>query len=198
MYSDFIQYFSQQKASYLFRFTTAVIFSLLLSGLSACSDNQVDAFWQGQWQRTVSVPNGMQGRCYNEVLSIDKRQWLLDVTIHSTFECDQAFLALQFNGNINEVLINKGNKEHKLALSIEDIKLTAMVDIAADSRVALSEDAVQRLSEQYVPEHYSRFVQNVSFNTSKTQMRASLYKAAEKIAIPEAIHLSRSLNYSRL
>ncbi len=166
--------------------------------LSACSDQKVDAFWQGQWQREVPVPEGLQGRCYDEILQINKKEWILDVTIHSTFECDQPFLALQFSGRIDEILISKKNKNHKMSLSIRDIHLTGMADIAANSRVALSEDAVQRLSRQYVPNNMTEFSQNMSFNQNKTRMLASLYTAAEMIAIPQAADLKRTLFYSRI
>ena len=166
--------------------------------LSACSDQDLDAFWQGQWQRVVPVPHGLQGRCYDEILQINKKEWLLDVTIHSTFECDQPFLALQFSGRIDEILISKKDENHKMSLSIRDIQLTGMADIAANSRVTLSEEAVQRLSRQYVPDNMTEFSQSLSFNQDKTRMLASLFKAAEMIAIPQATDLKRTLFYSRI
>lgn len=172
----------------------ALLSIILLSG---CGNSDIENFWDGQWSRRIQVPKGMQGRCYDEILLINKRQWRLQATVHSTFQCDQPFLEMVFIGEIDEILIKKKTEHRNMSFQVTGIHLHSMADIAKDSRVYLPEQAVAALSMKYVPEKWQVFSQKVLFNTNKTQMKSSLFKAAEMLAIPSAITIDRRIDYIR-
>src|SRR5690606_8648782 len=98
--------------------------------LSACSREEVARHWEGQWQRTIHVPRGIQGRCVDEELTIDKKMWRLKATIYPTFQCSQAYLELTYSGNLEQVEIKKGTDKRQMVLVVERINLTEMVDIS--------------------------------------------------------------------
>lgn len=157
---------------------------LLLPGLIACQNNDYELFWDGQWKRRIMVPEGVQGRCFDEVLSIDKKIWQLTAVIHSTYECDQPFLELAFEGLLEEVLVKKGSDDSQITFHVEAIHLTQMIDLSASLRTPLSKESVERLSLKYVPEKWQSFHQQVFFSKDKQRMSSALFLPSLMVATP--------------
>lgn len=170
--------------------------SLLLL-LTGCKDAEVEPYWEGVWERRVFVPEQLQGRCYDEVLSINKRRWELTAIIHSTYECDQPFLELGFEGSLDEVQIKRNRDHRDVTLIISDIYLASMTNVTAGARTDLSMEAVERLSDKYVPEQWQSFEQKLRFDKRKRLMSSVLFAPVVAVAVPEAVNHSRSIVYKR-
>ncbi|NRB42404.1 MAG: hypothetical protein HRU20_28700 [Pseudomonadales bacterium] len=177
-------------------FTLGLFFWVLLS-VSACQKATVISHWDGHWERRVNVPKGQPGRCYDETLNIVKRQWVLTAVIHSTYECNYPFLELGFSGEIDEVLIKKHSDDNNVTLMIKDIHLISMVDITAKTRVVLSEQAVDSLTNRYVPEKWQSFNQSLVFNKNRSTMASSVFQPAASVAIPQLLDKNAMINYHR-
>ncbi len=163
-------------------FISGLIFCLVLS---ACSDKGVEPHWDGQWQRTVKVPKNVQGRCFEESLTVDSKQWLLKVVVHSTFACNQVFLELVYEGTIREIKIKRDTDDRDVRMQIFGIHLVEMVDVAGDRRAALTPDAVKLMSQKYVGDKHMFFDQHVNINQSDTKMKSGIYPPVLDVAIPK-------------
>lgn len=173
----------------------SIIFSFLL--FNGCSSDSPLSHWDGEWKRRVQVPSGMPGRCYDEKLHIQGRQWVLIATIHSTFECNQPFLELGFAADIEEVLIKKDSKENNVTLKLSDIHLTSMIDVATKKPERLSEDGVIAISDKYVPFKWQQADQNLLFNLKRNAMSAPLFLPVASVAIPDLIKKKPMIRFRR-
>lgn len=174
-----------------------LLLGLLISVLSGCGQTDMELFWDGQWSRTITVPKKVQGRCFEERLTILGKQWQLDARVHSTFACDQPFLELTYKGTLDEVVIKRNTDDRDVRFQVKDLHLSAMVDVAGDQRDALSEAAVKKLSEKYVPEAFQTFEQKVWFNKNKTTMRSNIYQPILDLAIPAYPKKNANFVYKR-
>ncbi len=172
-----------------------VSFSLFMS---ACKTEDTPLVWDGQWERTIYVPEGFQGRCVNEFLTITGKTWYLTAIVHSTFECNQPFLELSYEGSLQEVQIKKETDDKDVRFQIYDIHLAGMVDVAGDDRAVLSESAVENLSAKYVPEEFQFFEQKSYLSHGDTIMRADIFQPVINFAIPGYPVSTRQLQYKRV
>ena len=153
--------------------------------LGACSEEDVEPHWDGQWQRTVKVPKNVQGRCFEEKLTVNDKQWRLNVIVHSTFICNQVFLELAYEGTIREIKIKRETDDRGVRMQIYDIHLVEMIDVAGDHRDALTPNAVKLMSQKYVGEKHAFYEQHVNINQSGTKMKSGIYPPVLDVAIPE-------------
>lgn len=152
---------------------------LLLAVLSACSGNNSDSIkssmaWEGHWQRTLPVP-GRQGRCIDEHLFIDRKQWQLRAIVHSTFECNQPFLEVLYDGVLETVAIKRNSDDRQMTFTVTDIHLAELVDVAGDDRAVLKGSAIKSLSGRYVPSNSQRFSQQVLIGKDNNSLRSNVY-----------------------
>ena len=166
--------------------------------LAACKAEDAQLVWDGQWERTIHVPKGVQGRCIDEVLTIDEKTWYLMAIVHSTFECNQPFLELSYEGSLKEVKIKKGTKDKDVRFQVSEIHLAGMVDVAGSDRAVLSESAVESLSEKYVPAEFQFFEQKSYFSHEDTVMKADIYRPVIDFAIPAYTNHSEQIDYKRI
>lgn len=174
-----------------------IILGLTLTLLSACAKQRVDLFWDGQWTRTVTVPKRVQGRCFEETLTIHGKHWQLFAVVHSTFACDQPFLELTYEGTLDEVQIRRNTDDRDVRFLVKDIHLAAMADIAGSQRDELSEGAVEKLSEKYVPAEFQRFEQQAWFDAKHNTMRSNLFRPILDLATPAYPNKDKQLVYKR-
>ena len=165
-------------------------------GLSACKSD-LPIFWNGEWTRTISVPENMAGRCFTEILTIQDKKWQLRGIVHSTYLCNQPFLELVFEGALNEVKIKKGTNNQQMAFLVDDIHLTQMIDVANSHRDALNSASVAKMSKKYVTEKNKHFDQAVAFDSQHTLMHANIYPALLDVAIPDYPANMPPLDYRR-
>ena len=173
------------------------VFLLLVALLSACGEQRADLFWDGQWTRTVTVPKRVQGRCFEETLTIHGKHWQLFAVVHSTFACDQPFLELTYEGTLHEVQIKRNSNDQDVRFQVKDIHLAAMADLAGAQRDELSEGAVEKLSEKYVPPEFQTFEQKVWFDEKHNTMRSSIFRPILDLATPAYPNKDKQLIYKR-
>jgi hypothetical protein len=169
----------------------------ILTGLSACGSEEIEPFWQGTYKRTVNVPKGLQGRCYEETLSIDGKTWHLQAVLHATYSCDIPYLELAYQGVLQEVRIKRDSDNKKLELIIEDIHLVAMVDLAEGKRQALRDSVLEKLSEKYVSEEYENYQQLVEFSADNKVMQSNYFSPLLTMAIPSLTQMKRMGSFIR-
>lgn len=141
--------------------------------------------WDGQWQRTLHVPTGSQGRCVDEVLTINKKQWHLRAIVHSTYECNQPFLEILYDGVLQQVAIKRGTQDRVMTFSIDNIHLAELVDVAGTDRAVLKGEALKSLSGQYVPSGYQFFEQSVQLGDDKQSMQSNVFKPVLTLLSPD-------------
>lgn len=180
--------------NYLFSATVAIVFSLLLA---ACKSEETNLVWDGEWERTIHVPEGLQGRCVSERLTLEGKSWMLLAIVHSTYECNQPFLELLYEGTLKEVKIKRNSDDRDIRFQVHDIHLAGMVDVAGSSRAALSESAVENLSSKYVPEKFQFFEQKSYLEAGEMEMNSDIYKPVIDFAIPGYPEPVQPLNYKR-
>ena len=181
-----------------FNYRLKLLFIFFVSlQIIGCEGEVASSHWEGQWERRVNVPSGQPGRCYDEVLEIDRRKWSVTATIHSTYECNQPFLELGFAGHIDEVLIRNGTDERDVTLVISDIHMTSMADITSSQRESLSNSSVQRLSDKYVPQKWQAFQQQLKFDGEYKTMSAPLFQPATAVAIPALLNKKSTVRFKR-
>lgn len=166
--------------------------------LAACHTEHAPLVWDGEWQRTIYVPKGTQGRCVNEILTIKGKVWFLTAIVHSTFECNQPFLELSYEGSIKEVKIKKDTDDRDIRLQIEGIHLAGIVDVAGSDRAVLSASAVKNLSEKYVPKTAQFFEQKSYLSKDAAVMKSDIFKPVLDFAIPGYPAPARQINYKRV
>ena len=171
--------------------------TIAVAFLVGCSGSDV-WFWNGQWDRQITVPKGIQGRCVDEQMIIDDDQWLLTVQVHSTFACDQPYLELGFEGDIEKANIRKDSDDRDVTFEIADIELVSMVDISGDERSPLSSSGVADMSDKYVAKGQERIVMPVFFDVSKHQMIAPVFRPVLDLAIPDHPNKNVRLRYQRV
>lgn len=165
---------------------------------TACNKKEpVDAVWQGQWQRTVHVPKNVQGRCFDEYLSIKGKQWQLKAVLHATYECDSPYLELSYQGVLQQVLIKRASKTDAMTLVVEDISLVGVTDLSTTTSRVLSARSVKTMEQEYLPKGERNMQQKVSFNADKNKMQSSYLQPLLLLAIPSAKSSVKSTSYSR-
>ena len=176
------------------------LLALVIMCLVSCngSENDVKPTWDGQWERTIFVPKGIQGRCVDESLSIISKLWYLRTVVHSTYECNQPFLELAYEGNIKEIHIKKNSDDRDIRFQIHDIKLVEMVDVAGEDRAVLSGAAVEGLSSKYVPPEHTFFEQKALIIGNDGKMKADIFEPVLNLAIPEYPKKTRQLTYKKI
>lgn len=177
--------------------------SLLLIGgstllLGSCGHDEAAARWDGQWQRTVLVPKDVQGRCVDETLTISNKRWQLDTVVHATFECNQPFLEIAYEGEIPEVRIKRGSDDRDVRLQVSDIHLVAMFDIGKTGKNAVSGSMIDTLSEKYVPEKYQAYEQEIYLSTDGNSMESTVYHPVLDLAIPLYPDDAKAAAYQRV
>lgn len=173
-----------------------VLFSLLLA---ACTPEQEQVLaWEGRWERTIHVPKGFQGRCVNEILIISGKEWHLQAIVHSTFECNQPFLEIFYDGDLNEVKIRRGTGDLDLILEVTGIHLAGIVDVAGSRRSSLSEDAVKSLSAKYVPQSHESFSQKSLLASGGASMNAGIFPPVVEVAIPGYSGSAMQVEYKKI
>lgn len=173
----------------------AILTLLLLSG---CGGEKLERHWDGQWQRTITVPKGVQGRCVDEQLLIDKKTWRLKATLYPTFQCSQAYLELVYQGTLEQVAVKNDSDARQLELLISDIHLVEMVDILGEERTALKGSALKTLDADYVPEQYRVFRQKAVLGKDYHTLRSDLYWPLIQLAISEYPNKNAQITYKRL
>ncbi len=171
---------------------------LLCLFLTACEKVEAPMAWDGQWQRTISVPNDIQGRCVDEVLSIHDKDWHLKIIVHSTFKCDQPFLELAYAGNIQEVQIKRNTEDKDIRLQVSKIHLVEMADLSGKVRTPLTKSTVAGLSKKYVPRKYEFFEQNTYLSEDGETMQSLIYQPVIDLAMPEYPEGSIPESYQRV
>lgn len=171
--------------------------SLICIMLSACDVEHTPRQWEGQWHRTITVPQGVQGRCVEEHLSIDKKRWQLRAILYPTFRCSQAFLELVYAGTLEQVEIKKNSNSKQLSLFVEAVNLIEMADITETERYVISGPALKNMAAQYVPSGYTSFRQSVLLSEDNNQMLSNMYIPLLNIAIAEYPNKNALLNYQR-
>lgn len=174
-----------------------VIALMMLLLLTACSGDEVERLWEGQWQRTINVPRGIQGRCVDEELTVNKKSWQLKATIYPTFQCSQAYLELTYRGSLEQVEIKNGSDNRQLVLVVEQINLVEMVDISGEERSVLKGAALRALDEQYVPQSHRSFRQKVVLGADAQSLRSDIYWPLLQLAISEYPDVNAQLTYKR-
>ena len=165
--------------------------------LTACRQDEVVKLWEGQWQRTIHVPRGIQGRCVDEELTIDKKTWRLKATIYPTFQCSQAYLELTYSGNLEQIEIKNGTDNRQMVLVVGQISLTEMVDISGDERSVLSGAGLRALDAQYIPASHRSFRQKVLLGGDHQTLRSDIYWPLLNLAISEYPNIHAQLTYKR-
>ena len=171
--------------------------SLLCVVLSACRSEHTPRQWEGQWHRTIAVPKGVQGRCVEEHLHIEKKVWQLRAILYPTFRCANPFLELVYAGTLDQVEIKKNTDNRQLSLFVEAVNLIEMADITAGERYVIGGSALKNMAAQYVPASYTSFRQSVSLSKDNKQMLSNMYIPLLNIAIAEYPNKSALLNYQR-
>jgi hypothetical protein len=152
--------------------------------LTSCEKDEIDASWDGQWQRTIKVPENIQGRCVDETLTIEEKIWHLNAIVHSTFECNQPFLELSYEGLIQEIKIKRETNDRDVRFQVSDIHLAAMFDIGDSGKKALSESMIKTLSDKYVPKEHQFFEHKVYLSKDGNSMKSYAFKPLLDLAIP--------------
>lgn len=165
--------------------------------LAACGKD-VPSTWDGQWQRTINVPKDIQGRCVDETLSIDSKEWNLKIVVHSTFKCDQPFLEFAYAGSIKEVKIKRGTEDKDIRLQVSKIHLVEMVDVSNTRRTPLSKSTVAGLSEKYVPEKHQFFEQKLLLSEDGKSMESVVFQPVLDVAIPLYPEGTKTSSYRRI
>lgn len=166
--------------------------------LTGCSEKEpVDAIWQGQWQRTVKVPKNVQGRCYDEYLGINGKRWQLKAVLHATYECDSPYLELHYQGDLQQVLIKRNQKDNAMTLVVDDISLVGVTDLSTDVSRVLSAKSVKTLEQQYLPVSERSMQQKVSFSADKNTMQSSYLQPLLMLAIPNGQPVAKNSGYYR-
>ncbi len=155
-------------------FALRLISVMLVLLLVACQNDKVESVWEGQWQRTLTVPKNIQGRCVEEELFIYKKIWRSKVTLYPTFQCADPFLELVYEGVLYQVAIKKHNAQ-QIALHVRDITLAEMTDILGEERTTLKGPALKKLSSHAVVEQNKNYVQEVFLDKQKDLLQSSVY-----------------------
>lgn len=180
--------------------TVAAVTCLLvvLVGLAGCTaDQPVERHWDGTWLRTIHVPRGIAGRCVDEQLHIDKKQWRLKAVLYPTYQCRDPFLELSYSGVLEQVEIKKSSDKRQLTLQVSAIELTEMVDIVGEERAVVSGSALRNLSSRYVPEADRQFRQKVWLGKDNKTMRSDIYLPLLNLAIADYPDKQAQLLYKR-
>ncbi|CAA0111308.1 Uncharacterised protein [BD1-7 clade bacterium] len=164
--------------------------------LSGCGGEK-SWFWDGDWERRVSPPKHVQGRCIDEKLTLENNIWRLTVVMHSTYACNQPFLELTFEGDIDEARIRKDSDDRRITFVISDIHLSGLVDIAGDERYLVSSSAVSGMSEKYVNKDNENIEFPVFFDQGKALMLAPVYQPVLDLAVPNHPDKSARHRYKR-
>jgi len=160
----------------------AVISSILL--LAACDSRPPLSHWDGKWERRISVPKGVQGRCIDERLTVEKKSWTLIAVVHSSYDCNQPFLELGYQGVLREVAIKKDTGDNELFLNVTKIQLVSLADLGVNGRRPLSPKSVEALSAKYVPESNQAFQQHLQFSSDRLSMASNIFQPLLGVAIP--------------
>lgn len=163
----------------------SAFFCLFLLSVAGCRTEPQSFPWDGQWQRTIHVPQGAQGRCVDELLQINGRHWQLRATVHSTFECNQPFLEVVYAGDLQQVQIRRGTDDRELLLQVTDIQLRELVDIAGKERTVLSGTALRSLSSRYIPADKRNFIQQVWRSADGSQMHSTVFAPVLALSIAQ-------------
>lgn len=140
--------------------------------------------WDGKWQRTITVPKDIQGRCVDETLTIHDKDWHLKIVVHATFECMQPFLELGYAGNIQEIKIKRDTDDKDIRFQVSKIHLVEMADVSGTKRTPLSESTVEELSVKYVPLKYQFFEQKSYLSADGNSLQSVVYRPVLDLAIP--------------
>lgn len=165
--------------------------------LGGCSAEHTERSWEGSWQRTIHVPRGVQGRCVDEELFIEKKTWRLKATLYPTFQCSQPFLELLYVGTLEQVEIKNGSDKRQLTLQVSSIDLAEMVDIAGTERAVVSGSALRTLARRYVPEEHRVFRQQVWMGKDNASLRSDIYQPLLNLAIADYPDKKAQLVYRR-
>jgi hypothetical protein len=166
--------------------------------LTACAKEEAPMAWDGQWQRTITVPKDIQGRCVDETLTIHNKDWHLKVIVHSTFNCDQPFLELGYAGSIQEIKIKRNTDDRDIRLQVSKIHLAEMADVAGETRTPLSPSTVEKLSEKYVPAKYQFFEQKAYLSEDNKSLDSAIYQPVIELAIPLYPEGTKPARYERV
>jgi hypothetical protein len=166
--------------------------------LTACAKDEAPMAWDGKWQRTITVPKDIQGRCVDETLTIHDKEWFLKIVVHATFECGQPFLELGYAGNIQEIKIKRNTDDKDIRLQVSQIHLAEMADVSGKVRTPLSKSTVAGLSEKYVPLKYQFFEQKVYLSADGKSLQSDVYRPVVDLAIPLYPEGTKVSSYQRV
>lgn len=161
------------------KFVICLVSSLIVVLLLGCEKKSITPF-DGNWSRTIKVPKTVQGRCFEEALTIEDDSWNLIVVLHSSFLCNQPTLELHYHGEI--VSATKDSDNWKLA--IEDIEIVSVVNITGMEKVMLPSSGVKKFHKKYVEGVGDTFSQTLHLAKPNLLM-ANLYPVALKMGIEE-------------
>lgn len=147
----------------------ALLIAMTVLG-AGCGKQQSAQPWDGDWQRRIEVPAGVNGRCIDETLHIDRGFWRLTAVVHSTFRCNMPTLELQYEGVLGKVVVKRATPTLDAAIIVDTLKLARVANVSRGEFDYLSAGSVAQLAEVYLG------------NTEQTTMTISV--AGDTLATP--------------
>ena len=128
--------------------TSALAVVLILLG--GCDKEGKARPWDGDWTRRIDVPVGINGRCIDETLHIDRGLWQLKAVVHATYSCSAPTLELVYEGVLSKVVITRETPTLDANITIDTLKLAKVANISRGQYDYLGASGVEQLADIYL------------------------------------------------
>ncbi len=160
----------------------------LLLSCSSDAPSPLDA----QWERQVTVPKGVQGRCYKEIWTLDEDEWKATFLMYNSYLCENPSIEMTVKADATKLT----EAEDKWLLTLNDLKITHVFNITGTERHELPRSSVKRFNQDFMPS--TDKVERVKLRLDKSGvLSAGLLSPLYRIAIPEGQLPTHFLRFSK-